>query len=60
MSTASSTNGGKRISTWKTEASVGYIKVDVKQIGWIGTAWINLCQDKDKAILNTVMNFQVL
>jgi len=41
MSTASSTNGGKRISTWKTEASVGYIKVDVKQMGWIGTAWIN-------------------
>ena len=28
-------------------------------MGWRGTEWINLSQDKDKAILNTVMNIQV-
>jgi len=39
---------------------VGYIKVDVKQMGCKGTDWINLSQDKGKAILNTVINLQVL
>jgi hypothetical protein len=34
------------------------IKVDLKEIGWEGTDWINLAWDMDKgcAVVNMVMN----
>jgi hypothetical protein len=33
--------------------------MDLKEIGWDGTDWIDLTQDMDqwKALVNTVMNF---
>jgi hypothetical protein len=35
--------------------------MDLTEIGWCGTDWIDLAQDKDKwrALVNTVMNFRV-
>jgi hypothetical protein len=40
---------------------VDNIKIDVRKIGWDGTDWIDLVQDRDrwKALVNTVMNLQV-
>jgi hypothetical protein len=41
---------------------VGNIKMDCGEIGCDGVDWINLAQDRDKcrALVNEVMNFQVL
>jgi hypothetical protein len=40
---------------------VGNIKTDLREIGWDGMNWINLAEDRDqwRALVNTVMNFQV-
>jgi hypothetical protein len=40
---------------------VDNIKMDVREIGWIGMDWIDLAQDRDqwRALLNTVMNLQI-
>jgi hypothetical protein len=37
------------------------IKMDLREIGWGGTDWIDLAQDRDqgRALVNTVMNFPV-
>jgi hypothetical protein len=37
------------------------IKMDLREIGWGGTDWINLVQDRDqwRTLVNTVMNFRV-
>jgi hypothetical protein len=37
------------------------IKTDVTEIGWDGTDWIDLAQDRDqwRALVNTVMNLRV-
>jgi hypothetical protein len=37
------------------------IKMDVREIGWGGLAWIGLAQDRDKwkALVNAVMNHRV-
>jgi hypothetical protein len=37
------------------------IKMDLREIGWGGIDWIDLPQDRDRwrALVNTVMNFQV-
>jgi hypothetical protein len=37
------------------------IKMDLREIGWGGVAWIHLAQDRDHwwAVVNTVMNLQV-
>jgi hypothetical protein len=37
------------------------IKMDLRKIGWYGMDWIDLAQDRDqwRALLNTLMNFQV-
>jgi hypothetical protein len=36
------------------------IKIDLREIGWSGTDWINLTQDRDQwqASVNTVMNLE--
>jgi hypothetical protein len=38
---------------------VDNIKMDPREIGWVGMDWIDLAQDRDqwKALVNTVMNF---
>jgi hypothetical protein len=37
------------------------IKIDLREIGWGGTNWIDLAQDRDhwRALVNTVMNLRV-
>jgi hypothetical protein len=37
------------------------IKVDVREIGWGGTVWIDLAQGRDRwrAVVNTVMKLRV-
>jgi hypothetical protein len=37
------------------------IKIDLREIGWAGMAWIDLAQDRDqwRALVNTVMNLLV-
>jgi hypothetical protein len=41
---------------------VDIIKMDLREIGWGVTVWIDLAQDRDqwRALVNTVMNFLVL
>jgi hypothetical protein len=36
----------------------GYIKIDLREIGWDGMDWMDLAQDRDRwrALVNTVMN----
>jgi hypothetical protein len=40
---------------------VDNIKMDHREITWVGMDWIDLAQDRDqwKALVNTVMNFLV-
>jgi len=37
-------------------------KMDLQEVGWRGTNWIDLAQDRDmcRALVNVVMNFCVL
>jgi hypothetical protein len=39
----------------------GSIKMDLREIGWVGMDWIDLAQDMDqrRALVNTVMNLRV-
>jgi hypothetical protein len=75
MGRACSTNGAKRNSyrtlVGKPEGKallgrqrrrwVDNIKMDLREIGWVGTNWIDLAQDRDQwgALVNTVMNLRV-
>jgi hypothetical protein len=36
------------------------IKMDIREIGWGGTDWIDVAQDRDqwRAVMDTVMNFR--
>jgi hypothetical protein len=40
---------------------VDNIKIDLREIGWVGVDWIDVVQDRDKwrALVNTVMNLRV-
>jgi hypothetical protein len=40
---------------------VDNIRIDLIELGWDGMDWIDLAQDRDqwRALVNTVMNFQV-
>jgi hypothetical protein len=37
------------------------IKIDIREIGWGGTDWIDLPQDRDqwRTLMNTAMNFRI-
>jgi hypothetical protein len=37
------------------------IKIDLQEVGWVGTDWIYLAQDRDRwrALVNVVMNLRV-
>jgi hypothetical protein len=37
------------------------IKIDLREIGWIGLDWIDMAQDRDEwwALVNAVMNLRV-
>jgi 3-oxoacyl-ACP reductase-like protein len=39
----------------------GNVKIELREIGWVGMYWIDLAQDRDQwwAIANTVMNLRV-
>jgi hypothetical protein len=39
-----------------------YNKIDLGEIGWVGTVWFDLALDRDqcRALVNTVMNLRVL
>jgi hypothetical protein len=39
----------------------GYIKMDLREVGWYGRDWIDLAQDRDRwrAYVNAVMNLRV-
>jgi hypothetical protein len=40
---------------------VGNIKINLREIGWDGTDWINVAQDRDqwRALVNMVINLRV-
>jgi hypothetical protein len=40
---------------------VNNIKMDLKEIGWVGMDWVDMAQDWDqrRALVNTVINLQV-
>jgi hypothetical protein len=33
--------------------------MDLREIGWDGVDWVDLAQDRDHALVNTVMNLRV-
>jgi hypothetical protein len=47
---------GRRRHTWEDN-----IKIDLKEIGWVGVDWIYLAQDRDQwwVLVNTETNLQV-
>jgi hypothetical protein len=52
---------GKRPRERPKRRWVDRIRMDLREIGWVGVDWINLAQDRDqwRALVNTVMNLQV-
>jgi hypothetical protein len=39
----------------------GNVKMNLREIGWVGMEWINPAQDRDywRSVVSTVMNLQV-
>jgi hypothetical protein len=52
---------GKRPLGRPRRSWVDNIKIDLREIGWGGTDWIDLAQDRDhwRALVNAVMNLRV-
>jgi hypothetical protein len=52
---------GKRPLRRHRRRWVNNIKMDLKEIGWVGMDWIDVAEDRDQCrdLLNTVMNLQV-
>jgi hypothetical protein len=53
--------GGKRPLGRPRRRWVDNIKMNLREIGWVGVNWIDLAQDRDqwRALVNTVMNLRV-
>jgi hypothetical protein len=53
---------GKRPLGRQRLRSVDNIKMDLREIGWDGTDWIDLAQDRNqwRVLVNTVKNLWVL
>jgi hypothetical protein len=51
---------GKKALRRPRHGRVDNIKMDLREIGWDGTDWIDLVQDRDqwRALVNTVMNLR--
>jgi hypothetical protein len=56
------TQEAKRPTGWSRNRWEDNIKIFLREIGWGGTDWIYLAQEKDQwqALVNTVMNLQVM
>jgi hypothetical protein len=52
---------GKRPQGRPRRRCVDNIKMDLREIGWDGTDWIDLAEDRDqwRALVNTIMNLRV-
>jgi hypothetical protein len=52
---------GKRPLARSRRKWVNNIRVDLREIGCVGTVWIDLAEDRDwwRALVNTVMNLLV-
>jgi hypothetical protein len=52
---------GKRPLGRPRRRYVANIKMDLREIGWVGIVWTDLAQNRDqwRAIVNTVMNLRV-
>jgi hypothetical protein len=52
---------GKRLLERPRRRWVDNIKIDIMEIGWGGTYWIDLAKDRDlwRALVNMVMNIRV-
>jgi hypothetical protein len=52
---------GKRPLGRQRRRWVNNIKMDLREIGWVGMDWIDLAQDRDqrRALANAVMNLRV-
>jgi hypothetical protein len=52
---------GKRPLGRPRRKCVNNIKMDLRKIGWGGTDWIDLTQDRDqwRALVNTIINLRV-
>jgi hypothetical protein len=53
--------GEKRALERPRRKLVYNIKMNLREIGWVGMDWIDLAQDRDqlRALMNTVMNLRV-
>jgi hypothetical protein len=52
---------GKRPLVRPRRRGVNNIKMDLREIGWVGMDWIDLAQDRDqwRSLVNTVMNLRI-
>jgi hypothetical protein len=52
---------GKRPLGRSRRRWVDNIKMDLREIGWVGVDWIDMAQDRDhwRALVNTVLNLRV-
>jgi hypothetical protein len=52
---------GKRRLGRTRRGWVDNIKIDLREIGWVGVDWIDVAQNRDqwRALMNTVLNLRV-
>jgi hypothetical protein len=51
----------KKSATWEIQAETGdKINEYLKELGWEGAEWINLAQDKGKAVAHKTIEFHTM